>query len=179
VGVVGLPNVGKSSVINSLKRTRVAQVHTQQCRQQWRQRRGRQGWRQQQREQQRLQQGQQEGCRTLLLHCGGGSQHRCRPAPLLQTNRTLTPPALHHAALPFPVPLQVGNTPGITKAVQEVHLDKTVTLLDSPGVVFADAGAEGAAAAALRNAVKAEQLPDPTLPVSRAGQAVPASQPAA
>jgi hypothetical protein len=54
--------------------------------------------------------------------------------------------------------------------VQEVHLDKTVTLLDSPGVVFADAGAEGAAAAALRNAVKAEQLPDPTLPVSSAGQ---------
>ena len=34
----------------------------------------------------------------------------------------------------------------------------------------ADAGAEGAAAAALRNAVKAEQLPDPTLPVSSAGQ---------
>ena len=60
---------------------------------------------------------------------------------------------------------QVGNTPGVTKSVQEVHLDKQVTLLDSPGVVFADAGAEGAAAAALRNAVKAEQLPDPAAPV--------------
>ncbi len=43
-----------------------------------------------------------------------------------------------------------------------------VTLLDSPGVVFADASADGAAAAALRNAVKAEQLPDPALPVSTA-----------
>lgn len=53
----------------------------------------------------------------------------------------------------------------MTKAVQEIHLDRHLTLLDSPGVVFADAGAEGAAAAALRNAVKAEQLEDPALPV--------------
>lgn len=95
VGVVGLPNVGKSSVINSLKRTRVAQV---------------------------------------------------------------------------------GNTPGVTKAVQEVHLDKQVTLLDSPGVVFADASAEGAAAAALRNAVKAEQLEDPALPVAEIVRRCPAKQ---
>ncbi|KAL4420634.1 hypothetical protein ABPG75_010290 [Micractinium tetrahymenae] len=95
VGVVGLPNVGKSSVINSLKRTRVAQV---------------------------------------------------------------------------------GNTPGVTKAVQEVHLDKQVTLLDSPGVVFADVSAEGAAAAALRNAVKAEQLEDPALPVAEIVRRCPAKQ---
>jgi nuclear GTP-binding protein len=52
VGVVGLPNVGKSSVINSLKRARVASV---------------------------------------------------------------------------------GNTPGVTRGVQEVHLDKSIKLLDSPG----------------------------------------------
>eukprot|EP00887_Chlorella_sp_A99_P007173 scaffold2.g7173.t1 len=95
VGVVGLPNVGKSSLINSLKRTRVAQV---------------------------------------------------------------------------------GNTPGVTRAVQEVHLDKHVTLLDCPGVVFADAGADGAAAAALRNCVKVEQLEDPALPVAEVVRRCPPRQ---
>ncbi len=48
----------------------------------------------------------------------------------------------------------MGNTPGVTRAVQEVHLDRQVTLLDSPGVVFSAAGADGEAAAALRNCVK-------------------------
>jgi ribosome biogenesis GTPase A len=71
VGVVGMPNVGKSSLINSLKRSRVAAV---------------------------------------------------------------------------------GNTPGVTTGVQEVQLDKSIRLLDSPGVVFA--AADDDAAAALRNAVK-------------------------
>jgi nuclear GTP-binding protein len=55
--------------------------------------------------------------------------------------------------------VQVGNTPGVTKSVQEVHLDKHIKLLDSPGVVFADA--DDAAAAALRNAIKVERLDDP------------------
>jgi ribosome biogenesis GTPase A len=49
--------------------------------------------------------------------------------------------------------------PGITKSVQEVHLDKFIKLLDSPGVVFADA--ENEASAALRNSIKAEKLDDP------------------
>jgi GTP-binding protein EngB required for normal cell division len=47
---------------------------------------------------------------------------------------------------------QVGSTPGVTKGMQEIHLDKHIRLLDSPGIVFASG--EGAAAAALRNAIK-------------------------
>eukprot|EP00879_Flechtneria_rotunda_P015386 GHRR01016085.1.p1 GENE.GHRR01016085.1~~GHRR01016085.1.p1 ORF type:complete len:427 (+),score=152.48 GHRR01016085.1:171-1451(+) len=93
VGVVGLPNVGKSSVINSLKRARVAQV---------------------------------------------------------------------------------GSTPGVTKGVQEIHLDKHIRLLDSPGVVFTSG--EGAAAAALRNAIKVERLEDPITPVAEILSRVPAKQ---
>lgn len=85
VGIVGLPNVGKSSLINSLKRSKVARV---------------------------------------------------------------------------------GNQPGVTKSIQEINLDKQVTLLDSPGVVFSDVGEDGQAAAALRNCIKIENLDDPALPIS-------------
>lgn len=95
VGVIGLPNVGKSSLINSLKRAKVAQV---------------------------------------------------------------------------------GNTPGVTRGIQEVHLDKQITLLDSPGVVFAEPSADGEAAAALRNCVKIEQLEDPILPVTEITKRCPAKQ---
>lgn len=31
---------------------------------------------------------------------------------------------------------KVGATPGLTKTAQEVHLDKRVKLLDTPGIVF-------------------------------------------
>lgn len=53
---------------------------------------------------------------------------------------------------------QVGSTPGVTKGIQEIHLDKHIRLLDSPGIVFTSG--EGAAAAALRNAIKVSGVRD-------------------
>ena len=62
--------------------------------------------------------------------------------------------------------------PGLTRCVQEVALDRSIRLLDSPGVVFAQVAGDPAAAA-LRNAIKPEDLDDPVLPGRwRAGQGV-------
>lgn len=82
VGVVGFPNVGKSSLINSLKRSKAAAT---------------------------------------------------------------------------------GNTPGVTKAMQEIQLDKNIVLLDSPGVVLTTN--EQTDSLILRSAVKVEDLNDPIRPV--------------
>ncbi|XP_044272273.1 guanine nucleotide-binding protein-like 3 homolog [Tribolium madens] len=92
VGVVGLPNVGKSSIINSLKRSRACNV---------------------------------------------------------------------------------GATPGVTKAMQEVQLDSKIKLLDSPGIVFAAGNDSGAS---LRNAVKVSSLADPITPANAILQRVTKQQ---
>ncbi|XP_030050140.1 guanine nucleotide-binding protein-like 3-like protein isoform X2 [Microcaecilia unicolor] len=57
----------------------------------------------------------------------------------------------------------VGATPGVTKCLQEIHLDKHIKLLDCPGIVMATAASE--TAVILRNCMKIEQLADPVSPV--------------
>ncbi|KAK9138323.1 hypothetical protein Sjap_008917 [Stephania japonica] len=92
VGVIGLPNVGKSSLINSLKRSHV---------------------------------------------------------------------------------VNVGATPGLTRSLQEVQLDKNVKLLDCPGVVMLKSG-DGDASVALRNCKRIEKLDDPVGPVKEILKLCPA-----
>ncbi|KAK4316977.1 hypothetical protein Pmani_011915 [Petrolisthes manimaculis] len=58
----------------------------------------------------------------------------------------------------------VGATPGFTKSVQPIQLDSKIKLLDCPGIVL-PGGDVSDASAALRNAVKVEDLDDPCKPV--------------
>ena len=82
IGVVGFPNVGKSSLINSLKRSKAAKV---------------------------------------------------------------------------------GNTPGVTRSMQEIQIDNDLILLDCPGVVLVNK--EQSDSLVLRSAIKIEDIVDPFQPV--------------
>ncbi|MCP9261507.1 Guanine nucleotide-binding protein-like 3-like protein [Dirofilaria immitis] len=59
----------------------------------------------------------------------------------------------------------VGAIPGITRQVQEVHLDKHIRLLDSPGIILEPKGCLDNNEIALKNAIRVESLADPTAPV--------------
>ncbi|KAK9987038.1 hypothetical protein SO802_031989 [Lithocarpus litseifolius] len=60
--------------------------------------------------------------------------------------------------------VNVGSTPGLTRSMQEVQLDKNVKLLDCPGVVMLRSGANDASIT-LRNCKRIEKLDDPIGPV--------------
>jgi nuclear GTP-binding protein len=68
----------------------------------------------------------------------------------------------------------VGATPGVTRTMQEIQLDKHILLLDSPGVVMATGSSD--AAVALRNALRVETLEDPVKPVEAILQRVNRTQ---
>ena len=55
----------------------------------------------------------------------------------------------------------VSPTPGFTKSLQEVVLDGSIRLIDSPGVVFDDADGDSGAGAVLRNSVDSDSVKDP------------------
>ncbi|XVE72785.1 hypothetical protein DITRI_Ditri11bG0066600 [Diplodiscus trichospermus] len=60
--------------------------------------------------------------------------------------------------------VDVGATPGLTRSMQEVQLDKNVKLLDCPGVVMLRSEGNDASIA-LRNCKRIEKLDDPVGPV--------------
>lgn len=59
--------------------------------------------------------------------------------------------------------VNVGSTPGLTRSMQEVQLDKNVKLLDCPGVVMLKSQ-ENDASIALKNCKRIEKLEDPISP---------------
>lgn len=60
--------------------------------------------------------------------------------------------------------VNTGARPGVTKQMQNVILDKNITLIDCPGIIFATDISE--ADAALRNTLQIEQLEDIMQPIN-------------
>ncbi|KAK1315085.1 hypothetical protein QJS10_CPA06g00485 [Acorus calamus] len=71
--------------------------------------------------------------------------------------------------------VNVGATPGLTRTMQEIQLDKNVKLLDCPGVVMIRASDNGTSVA-LRNCKKIEKLDDPISPVKEILELCPAEK---
>ena len=105
--MIGYPNVGKSSVINSLKRSKAVGV------------------------------GAMPGFTKSLQVCA----------------RTWS---IYHA---FHVTFHCCQANGPDSVTQHVRLDKSIELVDSPGVLFDSSQSE--AELVLRNALKVEQVEDP------------------
>lgn len=66
----------------------------------------------------------------------------------------------------------VSSTPGFTKTLQEIIIDKNIRLIDSPGIVFAEGTGD---AVALRNCINVEDMDDVISPVSAILEKCPAA----
>ena len=55
----------------------------------------------------------------------------------------------------------VSPTPGFTKTLQEVQIDKKVKVIDCPGIIFDDGSAGGNNSLLLQNCVSVEKMEDP------------------
>lgn len=71
--------------------------------------------------------------------------------------------------------VNVGSTPGLTRSMQEVQLDKNVKLLDCPGVVMLKSQ-EYDASVALKNCKRIEKLDNPINPVKEILKLCPPEQ---
>ena len=71
--------------------------------------------------------------------------------------------------------VNVGSTPGLTRSMQEVHLDKNVKLLDCPGVVMPKSQ-ENDASVVLKNCKRIEKLDNPINPVKEILKLCPPEQ---
>eukprot|EP00854_Cymbomonas_tetramitiformis_P023347 gene23347-28252_t len=68
-----------------------------------------------------------------------------------------------------------GNTPGITRELQEVEMDKTITLLDSPAIIFPRKDENySPQAAVFRNTTRVDRIPDPISAVEEILKSYPA-----
>lgn len=147
VGVVGLPNVGKSSVINSLKRSKACNV------------------------------GNTPGISSFvrvffLQHLPISSNARAIIDDIFYVYLLFPIVIINFVCK---MQLQINSFcilfvylfAGITKTMQAVQLDSKIKLLDSPGIVFASSdGSSDETSIALKNAVKIKALKDPFTPAT-------------
>mmetsp|Transcript_29177 Transcript_29177/g.76570 ORF Transcript_29177/g.76570 Transcript_29177/m.76570 type:complete len:155 (+) Transcript_29177:590-1054(+) len=67
-----------------------------------------------------------------------------------------------------------GDRPGVTRALQEMHLDGCLTLIDTPGVVFDKSLSD--ASAILRNCIPIDKVDNPEAPIGEILRRVGAEQ---
>lgn len=131
VGVVGYPNVGKSSLINTLKRAKVRFLIF----------------------------------RRILLHMHISlCLNSCPHPPLHSLYVHARSTYIDQRCVALEQVCAVASTPGHTKDLQSIQLERGLRIVDSPGVIFDEDSEDGKgnkkASVLLRNVVKVEDVED-------------------